>query len=138
MPGNLRFGRLHFDGSDKAVASPGDGLDVKGLLRGIAQGLTEFADGGVDAIVGLNESVGRPELQFQFVAGDNLSPSFKQEQENFQRLILHADTMPLAAKFARSGIDLEYAKSLDRSGRSARSHGSRPMQVETALPGAQK
>ena len=122
----LRFG-LFLDGPDKPVAPTRDRLDKEGFLGRVTQSFAKLANCAVEAIVGVDEGIGRPEALLQFLAGDNLAFPFQEQQQYLEWLILHADAMSLPAKFARTGIDLKSAKALNRSGRNAGSHHSSEM-----------
>ena len=47
---------------NEAVAAAGQGFDVAGAGGGIAEGLANFVDGGVEAVVEVDEGVGGPKL----------------------------------------------------------------------------
>ena len=53
----------------------------RGLLRVVSQGLADFADGGVDAVFGIDEDILAPETVDDFLAGDDATlPLQKKDQ----------------------------------------------------------
>ena len=57
-------------GSDETVAAAWEGFDVDGGIGGIIEGFAEFIDGGVEAMVEINEGVAGPETGAKFFPGD--------------------------------------------------------------------
>ena len=70
----LTFWGLRFaDRRDKAIALPADGLKKSRLFGVILKNLADFANGGIDCVVGIEEDVLAPQLFHNFVPADQLS-----------------------------------------------------------------
>ncbi len=65
----------------------------------------------VQALLEVNESVCRPDLLLQFVAGNDLARMLQQHLQNLQGLFLKFDLDPALAKFAGTEVRLEYSES---------------------------
>lgn len=66
----------------EAIAFARQGLDVEGLLTGVAEGLAPLHHSGVERVVEIDECIGRPEPCSQIFPGDNLAGVLEQvEQE---------------------------------------------------------
>jgi len=77
------FHRYH-----EPIASAGEGLDVLRLVRRVAQCAPEILDGGVDAVVKLDNSVVGPQLLPDLFAGDDFASALDQYPQDLQRLFL--------------------------------------------------
>jgi hypothetical protein len=67
-------------GSDKPVSPTGQRLDETRLLRVILEYLANLADGGIDAVVGVEEDIFAPDLFDNLVPADEL-PALRDQQE---------------------------------------------------------
>jgi hypothetical protein len=68
------------DGSDETVATAGESFDETGIVSGITESVPKTLDGGVEAMLEVDEGVGRPELALQLFPGDELA-GFGQEKD---------------------------------------------------------
>jgi hypothetical protein len=66
------------DRSDEAVPSSSDCLNEDGLFRRFAQRNAQPLDGGIQAVIEVDERVRRPELIAQFFSGYHISRSLQQ------------------------------------------------------------
>ena len=64
----------------EAVPLTEDCFDILWLSRIITEGLSDFSDGGVNAVIGVEMKACSPELRDDFVAADQ--PSFSADQQN--------------------------------------------------------
>ena len=92
---------------DEAVAAAGQGFDVAGSGGGVSEGLADFVDGGVEAVVEVDEGVGGPELLLQLFAGDDFSGALEQQGEDLERLALQAELDSALAQFACAEVEFE-------------------------------
>ena len=88
------------NGSDEAIALPGDGLDIERLVGRVAQGLAELHDRSIQAVIEVDEGVGWPEVLAQLLARDHLPGVFKQQEQNARRLFAQLDESAIAAQFS--------------------------------------
>jgi len=99
--GQVRMGsfvgdfRLH----EKTVAFPGDGLDIKRFIGGIAERLAKFVDRGIYIGVVVDVGIGGPEPCTQFFAGDHFPRFLKKCQKNLIDLTLELETRPVPGHF---------------------------------------
>ena len=101
------------DRSDKAVSAAGDCLDKTRAGGGISEGLADLVDGGVQAVIEVDESVGGPELLLQLLAGDDLAGAVEQESQDLERLSLEAEPHAILAQFPGGEIELEDSEAGD-------------------------
>lgn len=73
------------------VASPGDGLHVARGFGVVVQGLAHLPDRDAEAVVELDEGVGRPELPLQLVPSDDLARPLHEQQEEAKGQVLQPD-----------------------------------------------
>ena len=92
---------------DEAVAAAGQGFDVAGAGGGISEGLADLVDGGVEAMVEVDEGVGGPEFLLQFFAGDDFSGALEQQGEHLEGLTLQAKLDSALAQFACAEVEFE-------------------------------
>ena len=83
------------------------GLDKNGCFRRLAQRIAQPLNGGVQAVIEVDESVRRPELTAQFLSGDDFSGPFKQRRQNLQGLFLELYPLSPLAQFPGVEIELE-------------------------------
>src|SRR6266849_60734 len=69
----LERGRGVVDGSDETIATAGESFDETGTVGGITESVAEAFDSGIEAMIEVDEGVGRPELALQFFAGNKLA-----------------------------------------------------------------
>jgi hypothetical protein len=76
------------------------GLDELRILRRISQGLAQFLDGMVQAVVELDEGVGGPEPGSQVFSRDNFARTLDQCAEYFEGLRRKRDLLTVIVEFA--------------------------------------
>jgi hypothetical protein len=67
----------------EAITFSGDGLDESRALGIVFQGLPDFPDRGVDAVLGVDEDIFAPEAVANFLAGDDAALLFGEQEEQF-------------------------------------------------------
>ena len=103
--------RESIDGGDEPVASPWQGLDVARAIGGVAENLAKAGDGGVNAMLEIDENVARPELLTDFLARDELGRALEQHEEDLEGLLLHADAGTTLAEFTGADVRLKNPES---------------------------
>ena len=98
---SLDRGRHPADRHQKAVTPPGDGLNKTRVLRAVSQCVPKPADGGIEAVIEIDKSVGGPQTGPQLVPRDHLAGPFQQQGQNLERLFLQFDSGAVAPKFSR-------------------------------------
>lgn len=78
----------HFRLDQKAVSPPGDRLDIKRLVGGIAQGHPQLVHGGIHIGIVIDVSIRRPQPRAQFLSGDDFAGLFQQCKEGLIDLSL--------------------------------------------------
>jgi hypothetical protein len=102
--------RLRFHRPNKSISVPGQGLDVAGILRVVAQCVAESQDRRVDAMLEVNESVSRPEFLLEFFPRYDFPGMFEECGENLERPFTQLDLVAAVPKLARPKINLEVAE----------------------------
>ena len=92
-----RYGGCAVNRSDKAVAAAGQRFYKTRARCGIAQCLANLVDRSIQAVVEIDERVGRPDFLPQIVAGDDLSGMLQQSRENLEGLFLEPDAGAILA-----------------------------------------
>jgi hypothetical protein len=85
--------RYHYR-SDEPIAATGDGVDETGLLGVVAKGLTDFADGSIDAVLGIDKDFAIPEAFHDFRARYRITFAGGEKDEKFHRLALELENAP--------------------------------------------
>src|ERR1700684_3798321 len=75
-----------FDGQHQSIATPRQGLDVPRIIGGISQGAPEGLYRRIDAVVEIDDRIIRPQPALDFLAGDDLAPTFKEHPQNLKYL----------------------------------------------------
>src|ERR1700740_3119046 len=101
-------GSLH--GSDKSISAPGEGLHVARRRGGVSEGFPHLVDGGVQAMIEVDEGIGCPQLLAQLFASDHVSGAFQKKSQDLDRLALQTEFHPTLAKFACVEVELEDSK----------------------------
>ena len=78
--GNLRF--LFRDRRYESVAPTRERLHITRLQGIVLQYLADFADGSVDAVVGVVKGVSAPDFPSNFFAGDELTFLLDQDEQD--------------------------------------------------------
>ena len=85
----------------------------RGLSASSPSARAQPLDGGVQAVLEVDEGAGRPQALAQFFARHHLARTLEHHRENLERLILKPDADASLPQLARAQIDLEGPKSLD-------------------------
>src|SRR5882762_5083119 len=101
---------MTIDRSNETVTSSSDCLDEDWRFRRFAQRIAQPLDGGIEAMIEVDEGVRRPEFAAQFLSGNQFSRSFKQRSQNLQGLFLQLHLLPALAQFPSVKVDLECAE----------------------------
>jgi hypothetical protein len=97
-------------GSEKPVPTAGKRLDEARVFRGIAQGVAEAFDGGIEAVIEINEGVSRPQLGAQLLPGDKFARPVQEKRQDLEGLVLQPDLGAVPAKFPGAEVSLKYPK----------------------------
>jgi hypothetical protein len=76
----------------------------------VAEQIAEFADGGVDAVFGIDEDFARPKPSGDFATSDELTFSGSEQDEQFQGFTLDAQGTAVAEELERSAVKPEVAE----------------------------
>lgn len=101
------LGAEPFHGSKEAVAAAGECLDVAGAACAVAKGFSQTVDGGVDAVVVVDEGAIGPKLAADVFAGKQLAGALEKEKKDLEGLCGEPYPKTVAAKLAGGGICLE-------------------------------
>jgi len=106
--------RLYFlNCADETISAAGQGLNVFGVLRGIAQHFANPGDGIVQAVVEIDEGVSRPELTPQLLASDEAASTLQQNPKNLDGLTLQAQLHATFPQLSRLEIQFERVETQD-------------------------
>jgi hypothetical protein len=83
----------------------------------VIEGLTQFADGGIQAVIEVDKGVRRPEAFTELLAADHLARAFKKNVKNFKRAVLELNSSPVLAEFRPCEIGLVRSEMNDSRGR---------------------
>ena len=78
-----------------SVAPPGHSLDKPWIACRIAEGVPQAADRRIEAVIKIDESIGRPEPASQLLAGNDFSGLFEKLGEDLEGLLLQPDLQTL-------------------------------------------
>ena len=101
-----------FNGGYEAVTAAGEGFDEAGAGGGVAEGLAQAVDGGVDAVLGVDESAVGPKVAGDLVAGEQLAGVIEEQAEKLEGLDVETDADALTAELAGGGVDIEDAEAI--------------------------
>src|SRR4051812_39188080 len=76
---------------NEAVAAARECLDVTRIARRIAERVTQFVDGCVQAVIEVNEGVRRPKLEAQLFTSDEFAFAGKEHGEHLKGLLLQTE-----------------------------------------------
>ena len=79
------------DVSEEAVAAASNSFDEAGILRGVAEGLTDLVDRLIEPVVEVHERVRGPEFLLKFLATDDLAGMLEQHCQDLEGLLLKSD-----------------------------------------------
>ena len=92
------------DGSDEAVAAFGESFDETGVVGFVGEGVAEFVDGGVEAVLEIDEGVFGPEALLELLACDDEAGVFEKDGEDLEGAILDFEADAGFAEFAGEQI----------------------------------
>jgi hypothetical protein len=95
---------------EETVAPPGYRFHKARTLSGIAQGLPNFIDGFVQAVIEVNKCVGGPQVLLQFFPSNHFPGMLEQHSKHLKWLFLQPDLHPVLAQFTRPKIHFENTK----------------------------
>src|SRR5208282_3554847 len=98
------------DRRDETVSAAGQGLDESRARCGIAERLAYLVYRGIQAVIEIDEGVGRPDFFAQVVAGDNLTGILQQGSEDLKGLFLKPDASAVLAQLSGVQINFKNAK----------------------------
>src|ERR1700752_3929257 len=84
-----RSGIDNLDLGQEAVAATSNSFHKAGTLDGVAEGLTDFADCFVEAVVKVHESIRGPELFLEFLTSYDFAGVLKQQDQDLEGLLLN-------------------------------------------------
>jgi hypothetical protein len=125
-PGSFCWQRLSDDGhgcgqrfnffylTHEPVAFARNGFHKAGSIRGVAKAFPQARNGGVQAVIEVDERVRRPETQPELFSSYDLARLFQQHAQNAERLFLQAHTSAVFAQFASAHVYLKMGKSNNR------------------------
>ena len=102
-------GADYFHGGDKPVSPASHCLDKSRLFGVILEHLTDFADGCIDAVVGVEEDIFAPNLFDNLVPADELSVLRDQQQKKLHGDMLQLQWLARPAQFIGAEIELKLA-----------------------------
>ena len=79
------------DRRNEPVAAAWQGLNVAGIICGIAEGVPQFVHGGVQAVIKIDKGVAGPELGAEFLPGHQFSGPRNHDGQNLERLTNQLD-----------------------------------------------
>jgi hypothetical protein len=77
----------------------------------VAKRLPDFADGGVDTVLGIEENVLPPDSFDDLIAGHKLTVRLDQESENLHRDFFEFDDMIPLSQLVPAAVKLKFLKS---------------------------
>ena len=101
---------LSCDWSQKAVTPARDGFDETRVVGGIIKGRAQLLHGSVEAVVKLDERVGRPEPLADLFPCDQFTRTIQQHPEDLEGLVLKFDPQATLREDALPEIGLEETK----------------------------
>jgi hypothetical protein len=115
---------------DKAIALSRHGAQESRVIRILLQGGADFADGSVDAVIGVHKNILAPNALKDLVPGDELSPLFRKKEKQFQGDSFEADNAARAAQLKSAEVELKVPEVNDFAG-----HGEAVWKMTAILPG---
>src|SRR5882757_3473803 len=108
---SFRTGRFHaIHWRDEAVSATRESLDEARTGRGITQRFANLVNGGIQAVVEIDESVGGPDFLTQVIACNYAPGTFEQNAEDLKRLLLETHESAILAELSGRQVHLKDAK----------------------------
>ena len=95
------------NGSDEAIAAPGNRFDVERRVKRIAKCVAQVGDRHIEAVIEVNEGIRGPEKAIQLISRDQFARIFQQIDQDEERLFAELDGQTGAAQFHSSRVDFE-------------------------------
>jgi len=89
---------------EEAIAAPGEGLNEPRVGRRVPECLPQLVDGGIEAVIEVDERVGRPQRLAELLPGHDLVGPRQERDEDPERPLLEAD--PGAAPPQLTGVEV--------------------------------
>ena len=93
-----------FNGSHEAIAAAGQGLNESGIAGRVSEGLADAIDGGVHAVLVVDEGAVGPQLAGDFLARQQLAGPLQEQQEHLEGLRVQLDADALPAQLSGGGV----------------------------------
>src|SRR6185436_5536221 len=106
----LARSRVRVDSSDEPVAAPRHRLYVARFIRRFPECLPQLLDGGVDAVVELDDGVVGPELLSNLFAQHYLAGIFQKHEQDLEGLLVKPDLQAMLAELRGSNVQLNRPK----------------------------
>jgi hypothetical protein len=91
----------------ESVAFSRNGAQETRIFGIVLKGLACFSDGGINAVVSIDEYVFAPDVPKDFFASDETMAIFGEQEKQLQRDALQFDEMAVPAKLKGAGVELE-------------------------------
>ena len=98
--------------SDKAIAEFRHGFDKLGNFRGISENFAQTFHDGVEAGIEIHKSVGRPNRQTKFFAGNQFAWTVEKFKQHGKELLLKFDAYTTLTKFVCAGVKFKYSETV--------------------------
>ena len=95
---------------DEAIAFAGHGLDEAGMVGIVFQSLANFADGGIDAVLGVDEDFFAPEAVDDFLAGNDVAVFFREQEEQFHGDAFEFQDAAVAPQLEAGAVELKFSE----------------------------
>ena len=116
--------------ADKAVPSSRDGLYETGPLGIVSKRPADFPYGGIDSVVGVYKDILAPQTFYDFLPGDDVALTLREENQQFHRDALQPDALDfpgrsLTAQFEIAAIELKLTEFVQRPRHGSYNRGKR-------------
>src|SRR5688572_31087119 len=98
-------------------------LDESWTIGRIAKRLAQLADRGIETVVEDDESVRRPQMLPQLLAGDDRPGSLQKQHERFERLVLQMNATTALPELVSPQVEFKHTKTNDLIDRAVGGHG---------------
>ena len=102
--------------ADKAVALRCHGLNEARFFGVVAQNLADFADGSVDAVLGIDKDFAAPEMLGDFGSSNEIAVAGCQKNEQFHRLSFEPQVASGTGEFETASVQPKVAELEDGHG----------------------
>lgn len=99
------------DRSDEAVAVTRNCLDESRVIGIVIDSGAKFLEDHIKAAVEVDEGAFRPKMSSQFLAADNFSRVFKQDEQDAEGLVLDLDAHAIAGQSLLGDVRFKEAES---------------------------